>query len=92
MEEIELEKPANVHLGFSIAGGITHEHVKGLVSFFLNKLFSKITLKYFSDHGLFITNIIPGGIADKSGRLKVGDRLLHVQSMVKKSIYCFTLN
>jgi hypothetical protein len=33
MEEIELEKPPNVHLGFSIAGGITHEHVKGFVLF-----------------------------------------------------------
>jgi hypothetical protein len=31
VEEIELEKPAGVHLGFSIAGGITNEHVKGLV-------------------------------------------------------------
>jgi hypothetical protein len=31
MEEIELEKPPDVHLGFSIAGGITHEHVKGFV-------------------------------------------------------------
>ena len=35
------------------------------------------------DYGIFITNIIPGGIADKNGRLKVGDRLMHVQSMVK---------
>ncbi|UJR30241.1 hypothetical protein I4U23_017779 [Adineta vaga] len=61
MEEIELEKPPNVHLGFSIAGGISNEYVKG-------------------DHGIFITNIIPGGIADKNGRLKVGDRLVHVQS------------
>lgn len=34
------------------------------------------------DYGIFITNIIPGGIADKNGRLKVGDRLMHVQSMV----------
>jgi hypothetical protein len=33
MEEIILEKPPNVHLGFSIAGGITHEHVKGFVLF-----------------------------------------------------------
>ena len=63
MEEIPLQKPANAHLGFSIAGGISHEHVKG-------------------DYGIFITNIIPGGIADKNGRLKVGDRLMHVQSMV----------
>ncbi len=39
-------------------------------------------MKYFSDHGIFITNIIPGGITDKNGRLKVGDRLLSVQSMV----------
>ncbi|CAF0856080.1 unnamed protein product [Adineta steineri] len=62
MEEIELEKPPNVHLGFSIAGGISHEHVKG-------------------DHGIFITTIIPGGIADRNGRLKVGDRLVHVQSV-----------
>ncbi|CAF1315487.1 unnamed protein product [Adineta ricciae] len=61
MEEIELEKPPNAHLGFSIAGGISNEYVKG-------------------DHGIFITNIIPGGIADKNGRLKVGDRLVHVQS------------
>ncbi|CAF4594175.1 unnamed protein product [Rotaria sp. Silwood1] len=62
MEEIVLEKPSNVHLGFSIAGGISHEHVKG-------------------DYGIFITNIIPGGIADKNGKLKVGDRLMSVQSM-----------
>jgi guanylate kinase/C-terminal processing protease CtpA/Prc len=61
-EEIELEKPANVHLGFSIAGGITNEHVKG-------------------DHGIFITNIIPGGVADKQGHLRIGDRLIQVQSM-----------
>ncbi|CAF3924884.1 unnamed protein product, partial [Rotaria sp. Silwood2] len=62
VEEIILEKPSNVHLGFSIAGGISHEHVKG-------------------DYGIFITNIIPGGIADKNGRLIVGDRLMSVQSM-----------
>lgn len=62
IEEIKLEKPPNEHLGFSIAGGITHEHVKG-------------------DHGIFITNIIPGGIADKNGNLLVGDRLLYVQSV-----------
>lgn len=62
MEEIQLHKPATAHLGFSIAGGISHEHVKG-------------------DYGIFITNIIPGGIADKNGRLKVGDRLMHVQSL-----------
>ncbi|CAF2449682.1 unnamed protein product [Rotaria sp. Silwood2] len=62
MEEIQLNKPSNAHLGFSIAGGISHEHVKG-------------------DYGIFITNIIPGGIADKNGRLKVGDRLMHVQSL-----------
>ncbi|CAF4445313.1 unnamed protein product [Rotaria socialis] len=62
MEEIQLNKPPNAHLGFSIAGGISHEHVKG-------------------DYGIFITNIIPGGIADKNGRLKVGDRLMHVQSL-----------
>ncbi|CAF1133946.1 unnamed protein product [Adineta ricciae] len=61
MEEIELEKPPSAHLGFSIAGGISNEYVKG-------------------DHGIFITNIIPGGIADKNGRLKIGDRLVHVQS------------
>jgi hypothetical protein len=29
MEEIQLNKPPNTHLGFSIAGGISHEHVKG---------------------------------------------------------------
>ncbi|CAF0737147.1 unnamed protein product [Adineta steineri] len=62
MEEIQLNRPPNAHLGFSIAGGISHEHVKG-------------------DYGIFITNIIPGGIADKNGRLKVGDRLMHVQSL-----------
>ncbi|CAF3465528.1 unnamed protein product [Rotaria sp. Silwood1] len=62
MEEIQLNKPPNANLGFSIAGGISHEHVKG-------------------DYGIFITNIIPGGIADKNGRLKVGDRLMHVQSL-----------
>ncbi|CAF3354162.1 unnamed protein product, partial [Rotaria sp. Silwood2] len=32
------------------------------------------------DYGIFITNIIPGGIADKNGRLQVGDRLMHVYS------------
>ncbi|CAF1354687.1 unnamed protein product [Rotaria sordida] len=62
MEEIVLEKSPNVHLGFSIAGGISHEHVKG-------------------DYGIFITNIIPGGVADKNGKLKVGDRLMSVLSM-----------
>jgi hypothetical protein len=31
MEEIQLNKPPNTHLGFSIAGGISHEHVKGFV-------------------------------------------------------------
>ncbi|CAF1586629.1 unnamed protein product, partial [Rotaria sordida] len=25
------------------------------------------------DYGIFITNIIPGGVADKNGKLKVGD-------------------
>lgn len=29
MEEIQLNKPPTAHLGFSIAGGISHEHVKG---------------------------------------------------------------
>jgi hypothetical protein len=33
MEEIELIKPSDVHLGFSIAGGISHEYVKGFVLF-----------------------------------------------------------
>ncbi|CAF0833766.1 unnamed protein product [Didymodactylos carnosus] len=61
MEEIELQKSPNSTLGFSIAGGISHEHVKG-------------------DHGIFITNIIQGGIADQNGRLKVGDRLIHVST------------
>ncbi|CAF4461578.1 unnamed protein product [Rotaria socialis] len=61
IEEIVLEKPPNVHLGFSIAGGISHEHVKG-------------------DYGIFITHVIAGGIADKHGRLKVGDRLMSVVS------------
>ena len=40
----------------------------------------------FRDYGIFITNIILGGIADKNGRLKVGDRLMHVQSLVNKAI------
>ncbi len=31
MEEIQLNKPPTSHLGFSIAGGISHEHVKGFV-------------------------------------------------------------
>ncbi|CAF4456343.1 unnamed protein product, partial [Rotaria magnacalcarata] len=66
IEEIVLEKPPNAHLGFSIAGGISHEHVKG-------------------DYGIFITHVIPGGVADKHGRLKVGDRLMSVVSM--KSTY-----
>ncbi|CAF1247369.1 unnamed protein product, partial [Didymodactylos carnosus] len=50
-EEIELHKPPNTTLGFSIAGGISHPHVKG-------------------DHGIFITNIIHGGITDQNGRLR----------------------
>lgn len=37
MEEIQLNKPPTLHLGFSIAGGISHEHVKGFVSFLLIK-------------------------------------------------------
>ena len=41
------------------------------------------SLRFFSDHGIFITNIIPGGIAAQEGRLKIGDRLLAVQSEVK---------
>jgi C-terminal processing protease CtpA/Prc len=44
---------------------------------------------FFRDYGIFITNIIPGGIADKNGRLKVGDRLMHVQSLVRKSFSNF---
>ena len=38
-----------------------------------------------SDHGIFITNIIPGGLADANGRLKIGDRLMNVQSTVMLS-------
>jgi hypothetical protein len=34
MEEIQLNKPPTSHLGFSIAGGISHEHVKGFVGLF----------------------------------------------------------
>ncbi|CAF3694007.1 unnamed protein product [Rotaria sp. Silwood1] len=32
------------------------------------------------DHGIFIRNIIPETIADKNGRLRVGDRLMHIRS------------
>ncbi len=46
---------------------------------------------FFRDYGIFITNIIPGGIADKNGRLKVGDRLMHVQSLVRKNIFDISL-
>ena len=35
------------------------------------------------DHGIFINKIIPGGIAAEDGRLRIGDRLLAVQSEVK---------
>jgi hypothetical protein len=51
---------------------------------FLKKIF-------FRDYGIFITNIILGGIADKNGRLKVGDRLMHVQSLVRKNILDISL-
>ncbi|CAF5206007.1 unnamed protein product, partial [Rotaria magnacalcarata] len=37
IEEIVLEKPPNAHLGFSIAGGISHEHVKGSVLIYIVK-------------------------------------------------------
>ena len=53
---------------------------KGLYSY--QEKTTKTKFEMFSDHGIFITNIIPGGIADKNGRLKVGDRLVHVQSAV----------
>jgi C-terminal processing protease CtpA/Prc len=53
---------------------------KGLF-YFKKKNLSNIS-HYFSDHGIFITNIIPGGIADKQGHLRIGDRLIQVQSMV----------
>ena len=36
IEDIDLTKPRDVHLGFSIAGGITHEHVKGFVSLIIS--------------------------------------------------------
>jgi hypothetical protein len=83
MEEIQLNKPPTAHLGFSIAGGISHEHVKGFVRILLieKKIFFFF---FFRDYGIFITNIIPGGITDKNGRLKVGDRLMHVQSLVSE--------
>ena len=79
MEEIQLHKPATAHLGFSIAGGISHEHVKGFVD---ERHETWVDGFLFRDYGIFITNIIPGGIADKNGRLKVGDRLMHVHSSV----------
>ncbi len=45
MEEIQLNKPPTAHLGFSIAGGISHEHVKGFDRIFqIEKCFRK---KYF---------------------------------------------
>jgi hypothetical protein len=40
MEEIQLNKPPTAHLGFSIAGGISHEHVKGFDRIFqIEKIF-----------------------------------------------------
>jgi hypothetical protein len=81
MEEIQLHKPPTIHLGFSIAGGISHEHVKGF-DWFPRQIISYKLYLSFSDYGIFITNIIPGGIADKNGRLKIGDRLMHVQAAV----------
>jgi hypothetical protein len=42
MEEIQLNKPSTSHLGFSIAGGISHEHVKGLVFYFHEYFFKQI--------------------------------------------------
>ncbi|CAF1086367.1 unnamed protein product [Didymodactylos carnosus] len=61
IEKIELHKSSITSLGFSIAGGINNEHVKG-------------------DHGIFITNIIQGGIAGQNGRLRVGDRLMQIST------------
>ena len=37
MEEIQLNKPPNAHLGFSVAGGISHEHIKGFKIYFILK-------------------------------------------------------
>src|SRR5262249_13333064 len=62
MERIKLNRPSTARLGFTIAGGLGHELIKG-------------------DCGIFTTNIIPGEIAAKDGRLKFGDRLMHVQSL-----------
>jgi hypothetical protein len=62
--------------------------LKGLINYFNKENFpSKKNFFYFRDYGIFITNIIPGGIADKNGRLKVGDRLMHVQSLVRKYFF-----
>ena len=54
---------------------------KGL--FEVNRLFFE-RLNYSSDHGIFINNIILGGIADQNGRLVIGDRLVGVRSAVRK--------
>lgn len=56
--------------------------LKGLVLFTCFFSVENTNVCIFRDYGIFITNIIPGGIADKNGRLRVGDRLMHVQSMV----------
>ncbi|XP_022099878.1 tyrosine-protein phosphatase non-receptor type 13-like isoform X2 [Acanthaster planci] len=52
---IELEKPANGSLGFSLTGAM-----KG------------------GKTSIFIKTVTPGGVAEKDGRLRVGDRLLQV--------------
>ena len=39
------------------------------------------------DHGIFVTEIISGGIAEKEGTLSVGDRILEVISPLTKLLY-----
>lgn len=52
-----------------------------------------------NDHGIFVTKIIPGGVADMDGKLAVGDRLISVSGDIfllcldsilskKNNIYC----
>lgn len=75
MENIQLNRSVDAHLNFSIAGEITHKHIKGL-DFYLNNN-SKKKFLYLScrDYGIFITNIISCLINDKNRQLKANDRL-----------------
>lgn len=58
MEEIQLNKPANAHLGFSIAGGISHEHVKGFGFVYLFFFQLKIQMCAFSEIMEYLLQIL----------------------------------